>query len=142
MIKKATLMITWGSLIIFINKLYKQSKRKTIKNILVGILTFAFLIAIVSCSEEADPQFRIRNERSTKANVQVQTSGGNTININDVEAGQTTAFQTAAQGNVTATAVIQNESVSPTVKFFAAKDTRYSVVIRTGNVPSLRVDRE
>jgi hypothetical protein len=110
------------------------------KKILVGILNFAFLIALVSCSEEADPQFRIRNERSTKANVQVQTSGGNTININDVEAGQITAYQTAAQGNVIVTAVIQDESVSPTVGFFATKDTRYTIVIQTGDTPSLRVD--
>lgn len=112
------------------------------KNILVGILSLVFLIAIISCSAEADPQFRIRNERSSKANVQIQTSGGNTININDVGAAQTTAYQTAAEGNVTATAVIQNESVSPTVTFFAAKDTRYTIVILTGNTPSLRVDRE
>lgn len=112
------------------------------KNILVGILILAFLIALVSCSDEADPQFRIRNERSDKANVQIQTSGGNTININDVVAGQTTAYQTAAEGNVTATAVIQNESVSPTTTFFAAKDARYLIVIQTGNPPSLRVNRE
>jgi hypothetical protein len=112
------------------------------KNILFNILSLAFLIIIISCSAEEDPQFRIRNERSTKANVQIQTSGGNTININDVVAGQTTAYQTAAEGNVTATAVIQNESVSPTVTFFAAKDTRYTIVIQTGTTPSLRVDRE
>lgn len=112
------------------------------KNIIVGILSLAFLIGIMSCSDEADPKFRIRNERLDKANVQIQTTGGNTININDVEAGQTTAFQTAAQGNITATAVIQNESVSPTVTFIAAKDTRYTIVILTGAIPTLRVDRE
>lgn len=112
------------------------------KSILVGILSLAFLITIISCSDETNPQFRIRNERSDKANVQIQTSGGNTININEVEPGQTTAYQTAAEGNVTATAVIQKESVSPTVTFFAAKDTRYTIVIQTGNTPSLRVDRE
>lgn len=111
------------------------------KNIIVGILSLAFLIGIISCSDEADPKFRIRNERLDKANVQIQTTGGNTININDVEAGQTTAFQTAAQGNITAKAVIQNES-TPTVTFFAAKDTRYTIVIQTGATPTLRVDRE
>ncbi len=112
------------------------------KNILAGILSLALLITIISCSDEADPQFRIRNERSDKANIQIQTSGGNTININDVIAGQTTAYQAAAEGNVTATAVIQNESASPTVAFFAAKDARYSIVIQTGNPPWLRVNRE
>ena len=48
-----------------------------------------------------------------KANVQIQTTGGNTININDVESGQTTEYQFVAEGNITATAVIQNETISP-----------------------------
>jgi hypothetical protein len=113
-----------------------------VKNIIIGILSLAFIIAIIGCSEEEDPKFRIRNDRADKANVQIQTTGGNTININDVEAGQTTAFQTAAQGNVTATTVIQNESVSPAVSFYAEKGTRYTIVIQIGNPPVLRVDRE
>ena len=112
------------------------------KNILVGILSLAFLIASISCSDETGPKFRIRNERSTKANVQIQTSGGNTININDVEPGQTTVYQTASEGNIIATAVIQNESVSPTTTFFAANNERYTVVIQTTNPPSLRADQE
>jgi len=112
------------------------------KNIVLGILSLAFIVAVVGCSDAADPKFRIHNERSDKANLQIQTSGGNTININDVEAGQTTAFQTAAEGNITVTAVIQNEPVSPKASFFATKDTRYTIVILTGVIPTLRVDRE
>ncbi len=112
------------------------------KNIIAGILSLVFIIAIIGCSEEADPKFRIRNDRADKANIQIQTTGGNTININDVEAGQTTAFQTAAQGNIVATAVIQNESASPAVSFYAEKDTRYTIVVQAGNPPVLRVDRE
>ena len=110
------------------------------KNILVGILSLAFIIALSGCTAETNPEFRIRNERSSKANVQIQTSGGNTININDVVAGQTTAYQTANEGDITVTAVIQNESVSPTMTFFAAKDAHYTVVIQAGNTPSLRID--
>ncbi len=112
------------------------------KNLLLGILSLIFIVAFISCSDETDPQFRIHNERSDKANVQLQTSGGNTVNINDVGAGQSTAYQTVAVGIITATAVIQNESVSPTVTFSAAKDTRYTIVVRTGNPPALRVDQE
>ncbi|MBU0473274.1 MAG: hypothetical protein KKF62_03845 [Bacteroidetes bacterium] len=110
------------------------------KKLLVSIISVLFLLAIVSCSDEENPKFRIRNERTTKANVQVQTTGGNTININDVEEAETTAYQSAAEGNIVATAVIQNETVSPTITFFAAKDIRYTIVIRTGTIPSLRVD--
>lgn len=112
------------------------------KKLLISILSLIFIVAFISCSDETEPQFRIYNERTDKANVQLQTSGGNTVNINDVGAGQLTAYETVAVGIITATAVIQNESVSPAVTFSTAKDTRYTVVIRTGNPPVLRVDKE
>jgi len=111
------------------------------KKIMFGILSILFLITITSCGTETDPEFRIINQRLTKANVQVQTSGGNTININDVTTGQVTAYQSTAEGNIIITAVIQNEAVSPTVTFMARKDKQYTIVILTGNVPSLRVDQ-
>ena len=112
------------------------------KNVILRILSLAFIVVLAGCAKATDPQFRIHNERVEKANVQIQTSGGNTININDVEAGQATAFQTCAEGNIVATAVIQNESLSPQISFFATKDTRYTIVIQAGVTPALRVDRE
>ncbi|MDP3682450.1 MAG: hypothetical protein Q8S01_00825 [Ignavibacteria bacterium] len=112
------------------------------KNVILGILSLAFIVVLAGCAKATDPKFRIHNERADKATVQIQTSGGNTININDVEAGQSTAFQTCAEGNIVATAVIQNESLSPKILFFAVMDTRYTIVILTGVVPALRVDRE
>ncbi|HKJ80672.1 MAG TPA: hypothetical protein VJ954_01510 [Ignavibacteriaceae bacterium] len=111
------------------------------KKIQIGILSLLFIITLASCGTESDPEFRVSNQRSDKANVQIQTSGGNTININDVTTGQVTAFQTTAEGNITVTAVIQNEAVSPTITFMARKDKQYTIVILTGNVPSLRVDQ-
>ena len=112
------------------------------KRILLGILSIASVVFISACSsDEPNPEFRIRNERSDKANVQIQTSGGNTININDVQPGQTTTYQSASEGTIVATAVIQNEPVSPTATFFGGKDTRSTVVIQTGNTPSLRIDQ-
>ncbi|PKL87049.1 MAG: hypothetical protein CVV23_17345 [Ignavibacteriae bacterium HGW-Ignavibacteriae-2] len=117
-------------------------KGENMKNIVGTFLCLALLIAIIGCSEEVNPKFRVHNERSDKANVQIQTSGGNTININDVEPGQTTEYQFASEGNITATAGIQNESVSPSKTFFASKDTRYTIVIKTGNIPSLGVDTD
>ncbi|MDP3445380.1 MAG: hypothetical protein Q8T08_21185 [Ignavibacteria bacterium] len=112
------------------------------KKLLVTIISLAFIIITIGCAEDAEPQFRVSNERTTKANVQVQTSGGNTININDVEGGKATSYQTTAAGNVTATAVIQNEQVSPSVNFYAAMGERYTIEIKSGNVPTLRVNKE
>ncbi|MCX6150331.1 MAG: hypothetical protein NTX22_07420 [Ignavibacteriales bacterium] len=67
----------------------------------------------------------------------IQTSGSNKFSIDDIEPGQTTEYQTAPEGNITATAVFQNESVS----FLAAKNTHYTIVISTGKPPLLRIDQ-
>src|SRR6266849_34418 len=108
------------------------------KSLFVGLVSFGLFVSILGCSKgDADPQFRIWNQRSTKANVQIQTSGGNTITINGVNTGQMTAYQSAAEGNITVTATIQGETVSPTITFFAYKNNRYTVVIQTGNPPPL-----
>ena len=107
------------------------------KYIFIGILSLVFFLFLNGCSSNKNPQFRIRNEQSGKVNVSVQTSGSTKFSINDVEPGQTTAYQTASEGNITATAVIQNESVS----FLAEQNTRYTIVISTGKPPSLDVDK-
>ncbi len=111
------------------------------KKMLIGIFGLLFFITLTNCGTESDPEFRVSNQRSTKANVQVQTTGGNTININDVTLGQVTAYQSTAEGNIIVTAVIQNESVSPALTFMARKDKRYTIVVLAGNIPSLRVDQ-
>ena len=111
------------------------------KNFIVILVGLVLLLALSSCSSSADPQFRISNQITDKANVQIQTSGGNTININVVEAGQTTSFQSVAEGNITVTVGIQNQSATPTTSFFAYKDNKYTIVIVDGNPPTLRVDQ-
>lgn len=112
------------------------------KNILIVIFSALFIIVLINCSDDTDPKFRIQNDRNDKANVQLQTTGGNTININDVEPGQTTEYQVSTKGNIQATAVIQNESISPTLTFFAENDERYTIIIKAGNPPTLIVTHE
>lgn len=107
------------------------------KKILIGILGILFFVLINGCSRNTDPQFRITNKQAEKVNVKIQTATGSKLTINDIKPGQTTSYQTAAIGNITATAVIQNESIS----FLAAKNTNYTIVISTGNPPSLRIDQ-
>ena len=107
------------------------------KNIFIGILCLVIFIIIDGCSRNPEPQFRIRNEQLSKVNINVQTSGSNKISINDIETGQTTEYQRAPEGNITVTAVIQNESIS----FLAAKNTRYTIVISTGKQPALHIDQ-
>lgn len=110
------------------------------RNTIVAAIALAFLFSMQSCSEDIDPQFRVRNDRPTKANMQIKTSGGNTININDVESGIVTAYQSAAPGVIEATATIQNESVSPTVSFYAYTDESYTIVVLNSNPPTLTIE--
>ena len=112
------------------------------KNIITALAGLFWLLTLSSCGSNADPQYRVANQRVDKANVQIKTSGGNTININGVDAGQTTAFSSVAEGNTEVTVVIQNQSVVPTTSFYAYKDNKYTIVILDGNPPALRVDQQ
>ena len=106
------------------------------KNIFIGILSLVIFVFINGCSQNTDPQFRIKNEQLNKVNMNIQTSEGKKFIINDIEPGQTTEYQTAVEGNITATAIIQNESLS----FLAEKNTNYTIVISAGKPPSLQID--
>lgn len=108
---------------------------KAISHIVLG----ACVLMLLGCSDEEEPRFRIRNDRPTKANVQVKTSGGNTININDVESGVVTGYDNAAEGIIEATATIQNETVSPTISFFAHNGQSYTIVVVNSTPPTLAI---
>lgn len=111
------------------------------KNVVFLLISIIFMGAFIGCSEEA-PSVRVYNERSTKANVQIKSSTGNTINLNDVEAGQTTVFQNVTEGGMECTAVIQSEAISPTIVFNAANDYNYTIVVGNTTPPTLRIDTE
>ena len=102
------------------------------------ILVIVF-IAGCSTSPQDPAHFRVHNDRTTKANVQVKTSGGFTININDVASGATTTYQDAAPGRIDVTAGIQSESVSPTAFFFAAPNASYTIVVANTNPPTISI---
>lgn len=107
------------------------------KNILLIILTSA--IILVACSQEP-PSIRVLNRRTNKANVQIKSANGNTININNIETNQTTSYQEISEGYQQATAVIQNESFSPYIFFTTIKGRKYTIVVLDGEKPTLRVD--
>jgi len=108
------------------------------KKIVIGMLSIIFFVLINGCSRNAEePQFRISNKQSEKVSVKIQTPGSSNFIINEVEPGQTTEYQAASLGNITATSVTQNESIS----FLAAKNTNYTIIISTGKPPSLHVDQ-
>ena len=111
-------------------------KTKLLYVLIAGIVA----LALAACSADEDPAMRVRNDRGTKANLQIKTSGGSTININDVEPNQTTGYQNVSEGLIEATASIQNEPVSPATNFHASKNNKYTVVVAAGDPPTLRVE--
>lgn len=111
------------------------------KKLLLLISLMVFILINVACSEEP-PSVRIKNERTNKSNVQLKQADGKTININDVAGGSVTGYRDLVEGQTEATAVIQNEPVSPSVQFSAAKDRNYTVVVTNSNPPALRIDSE
>ena len=108
---------------------------------LKSLCLLVFFAGLIGCSSDP-PSVRVLNERSTKANVQYKQANGNTVNINDVEAGQVTGFRDLVTGRTDVTAGIQNETVAPTVTFQAEDDNNYTIVVVNSTPPTLRVDSE
>jgi hypothetical protein len=67
---------------------------KTTKFLMTFILAGLFAISINSCKKckDEDPRAKIINNGTQKASVQIKTSGGNTENINNVDAGTSSSY--------------------------------------------------
>ena len=111
------------------------------KYLFFSIIVAGLISTLFGCSTSpADrAHFRVRNDRSTKASVQVKTSGGFTININDVDSNVTTGYQDAIVGRIDVTAGIQGESVSPTATFTAQTNASYTIVVANTTPPTLNI---
>lgn len=108
------------------------------KNIFKASAIFILVFSFIACSEEP-PSFKIKNDRTTKANVQIKTID-NTINFNDVQPNTITDSRDIAEGSVSIKAEIQNETDEPTGGFNASNDNNYTVVILNSTPPSIRID--
>ncbi|MCU0412092.1 MAG: hypothetical protein MUF82_06140 [Bacteroidetes bacterium] len=110
---------------------------KTISTILI----IALLAVIGGCSSDPDapPRFRVKNDRSTDASLKVQTSGGNTININNVAPGTTSAYQDVAPGQVDVTVTIQGEQGDFTASWVASTNQSYTIVVANTTPPTVGI---
>ncbi|MGE5797401.1 MAG: hypothetical protein ACM34N_11495 [Ignavibacteria bacterium] len=108
------------------------------KTIIKYFSVLLLIISFVACSEEP-PSFRVKNDFTSKANLQIKTTA-NTENINDVEPGTITAYKDVAEGRVEVTAEIQNVVDEPAGAFNADPDRNYTVVITNANPPTIRID--
>jgi hypothetical protein len=108
------------------------------KKILYLILA-GFFLCFSSCSDECDqgnPTIRLVNSGSAKADIQIKTSGGNTININNIQIGESSEKRTFAPGDIEFTIAIQgvNEPIVYNLKVFYCMD--YIVTVNQDNTVS------
>lgn len=75
------------------------------------------LLSLNSCKrcKGEDPNAKITNRGSIKASVQIKTSGGNTVNINNVDPGTSSPSSSFAPGEVVFTITVDNKNYVDTV---------------------------
>ncbi len=82
--------------------------------VLFTLLTLTTLSSCKKCKNEA-PTARIINNGTSKASVQIKTSGGNTTNINNVDPGTASSYASYAAGEVTFTITVSKIDYVKTV---------------------------
>ena len=115
---------------------------KNMKNLVAIIFIGLFAITMNSCKKckDEDPRARIINNGTQKASVQIKTSGGNTVNINNVDPGTSSEYSSYAKGQVTFTITVK--SVDYVKSFDMGKCYEYDIAIdANNNITSSPIDR-
>ena len=87
-----------------------------------------------------DPRARIINNGTGKAGVQIKTSNGNTININNVDPGTSSAYSSYAAGQVTFTITVNNSNYVKILDIGSGYD--YDIAIdANNNITSISIRR-
>ena len=96
-----------------------------------GVFTLAASSCTKKCSNE-DPRARITNNGTQPASVQIKTSGGSTVNINNVAAGASSDYANYAAGTTTFTLKVNNVDYVKTTD--VSKCHEYTIAIDRSNV--------
>jgi hypothetical protein len=111
-----------------------------------GLLILTVLVMVIglqSCKKckGEDPISRIVNNGTESVSVQIQTSGGNTVNINNILSGETSEDKSFAVGNVDFTISIGNMN-DVELSVLMEECWQYEIVIdENNNVNSIPTDR-
>ena len=96
-----------------------------------GMLMFSTSSCTKKCKDE-DPRARITNNGTQTASVQIKTSGGNTLNINNVSAGDSSDYANYAAGTTTFTLKVNSVDYVKTTD--VSKCHEYTIAIDRNNV--------
>ncbi|MES2558211.1 MAG: hypothetical protein V4590_00615 [Bacteroidota bacterium] len=107
--------------------------------LIIAVLLTLTINACKDCDDE-DPRAKIINNGAQKASVQIKTSGGNTVNINNVDPGTASPNASYASGIVMFTIKVNNIDYSTIVEMYNCHD--YEIAIDANNVITTKsVDR-
>ena len=84
---------------------------RALKLVLFIVMVGFFAGLIESCGKKCEsdpPQARVKNNGTTKASVQIKTSDGNTVNINNVDPGTSSPYASYAAGSIEFTITVNN----------------------------------
>ena len=90
------------------------------KKLLFVLPLIVFSLGFVGCKKcrNEDPRARIVNNGTDKVSVQIMTTGGNTVNINNIMPGTVSEYASYAPG-----------AIQYTIAFQVANDTSFSVIM-------------
>ncbi|MSP58223.1 MAG: hypothetical protein EXR17_05100 [Flavobacteriaceae bacterium] len=109
---------------------------------LMILLAGLFTITMNGCKKckNEDPRAKILNNGTQKASVQIKTSGGSTVNINNVDPSTSSSYSGYAAGQVTFTIKVNNVDYVKTVDMINCYD--YDIAIdANNNITSMGIDR-
>ena len=115
---------------------------KTLKLSAFICLIVTILFTFNSCKncKNEQPRARIINNGTNKASVQIKSSNGNTVNINNVEAGTSSPYNSYPGGQVTFTITVQSNNYVKTEILTECFD--YDIAIDNNNViTTVAIDR-
>jgi hypothetical protein len=119
-----------------------MKKMKNLKFALTLVIVGLFLITMSSCKKckNEDPRAKIINNGTQKASVQIKTSNGNTVNINNIDPGTSSPYNSYAAGQVTFTITVSSNDYVKT--FDMGKCYYYDIAIdANNNITSVPTDR-
>lgn len=115
---------------------------KQLKVYHVIMITGIIISCLYSCNrcKDEDPRARVTNHSTAKISVQIKTTGGNTVNINNVDPGTSSPYTSYAAGNVTFTIKLNGADYVENVLMLTCYD--YDIVIDNNrNITTSSVER-
>jgi uncharacterized protein YacL len=110
------------------------------KKLGIGMMALIFAVAISSCSKKCDnqqPRARILNNGTGSVSVQIKTSDGNTVNINNVDSKTASDYASYAAGQITFTITVNKTPYVKDVPVGNCND--YDIAIDANNVITVKV---